>query len=199
MAVSALVSIDEVFAEINDVNEADTDAGELQGFIDAITEVVEEITGPVLPDSRTETHDGGQPVIMLRAYPVLTVESVTEYSPAAQVLAAEPYGTTTFTGYGYRLEADIGRLTRTSGGIPRSFACGTGNIAVSYTVGRATVPPGIRNAALELIRLHWQPQQSGNVPGAGDDDNDGQVILGYFVPRKVLDLLGPQQRAPRVA
>lgn len=201
-----IISLADAYAELNVTNPDGSDDVELQGFIDAITRVIENIVGPVVPRPIVETYPGGNSTIILRSYPVQSVTSVTEYTPSATVLNAEPLGTSSYTASGYRLEPDIGRLTRTSGGLPTLFCpvwSGTsGEVQVSYVAGQSSVPKNIRLGALELLRLHWQPQQSGNWPGEEPDNTDfgaGTMILGFFVPNKVMDLLKPDQVAPKVA
>lgn len=194
--MAALVTLDEAYDAINDPSGADD--SELSALIDAVTGVVEAIVGPVTSREVTDVLDGGGDTVVLRKYPVISVDSVTEYTPSAQTLAAEPYGST-YTGYGYRVNLNTGVLTRTSSGTPRSFASGTGNVVVNYTAGRSEIPANVKQAALELIRLHWQPQQSGNLPGISSDEYVDSGDVPFFVPNRVRELLAPSRIAPVVA
>lgn len=201
MTVEAIVDLADVHKELSIPSDNPARDDELQVFIDGITAVVEEIAGPVIPRDLDEFYDGGSTVIMLRAYPVIAVSAVTEYTPGANTLTAEPYGSSSYSGLGYRARLDIGKLTRTTGGYPRIFAPGSENIHVTYTAGRGAVPAGVKLATLELIRIHWQPERTAgpDTLDAGDQgDFDGVTVLGYMVPNRVLDMLGPDQRAPRV-
>lgn len=197
------VTAAEVRAELNlgaDLSQDD----ELAGFIASLSRVVEAVVGPVAPTPYVEWCDGSNDRVVLKHYPVLSVEAVAEYSRGvAQVLADEPLDTTAvFTHAGYQVVPETGEVIRTSGGVPYRFARGTRNVKVSYTAGKPEVYGNLREAVLELIRLHWRPQRTGGpatIGSRGDDsDSDGQTILGFFVPGKVLDLLLPDRRAPSV-
>lgn len=194
-----IVTFDEAMDAVNATDMSSSDQSELQDLIDGITEVVENIVGAITSDPVTEFYDGGSDTIVLKSYPVLTVASVTEYTPTGTVLTAEPFGTDPFTDNGYRLNSETGVLTRTSGGQVRRFAVGDKNVQVVYTPGRGTVPASVRSGAKDLLRLHWQPQQSGNLPGIGNDEfGAGETVLGYYVPYKVMDQLTPHRTAPKV-
>jgi len=188
--LTEVVSLDEVKAELNIPSSNTDDDTELSGYIDAATTIIEFLCGPVVPAEYTETHDGGSPVIFLKRRPVLSVATVTEYTPTAYPLTEEPLGGS-YTTYGYRMDAEKGTLLRTSAAIPTRFAPGVQNVTVTYTAGRAAVPANIRGAALELVRTQWQPQQSGNLPGIDVDNEPGKNVLGYYVPYRVTEMLGP--------
>lgn len=192
---SMIVSLDDAKAEINDPTST-TDDAELVGYIQGVSTVIEAFVGPVATRSLDEFYDGGRDRIYTRTRPILEIATVTEYTPTPQVLAYEPLGTPTFTSFGYRL-GNGDSIIRTAGGSIRPFACGQENVEIVYTAGRATVPANIRQAALTLIRLNWQPQQSGNLPGIGTTDDEpepGQQMLGYYIPPNVLEMLSPDRQ-----
>lgn len=196
MAYTWPVTVAEVKAELNTTSTADDT--ELQGFIDAATSVVENITGPVASTAYTERHDGGQPAIVLTRYPVITVDSITEYDTqgTGTTLNQEPLGTATYTDDGYRVDLPVGVLTRTAGGIVTRFAPGTANVVVSYHAGQSTVPAAVRMAALEFIRRWWTSSQaSGSVTYPVDlDQLSGQDLTGP----SIRTLLAPYRKAPHV-
>lgn len=201
MPYSWPVTATEVDAELNLGSDTSQNA-ELQGFIDAATEVVENIVGPITSTAYTETLDGGNATVLLTHYPVVSVDSVTEYSSGTgQVLAAEPLGTDPYTGYSYTVDLTTGVLTRTSSGVPWRFAAGTGNVVVAYHAGRASVPASVRLAALLLTQHLWEQTQRGNstgrpVPGA---EADSDLDYGPSKESQAMALLEAYRKAPKVA
>lgn len=173
---------------------------ELQRFIDAADPVIEDIVGPVNQVQVTEWYDGGRATIVLRKNPVISVDTVTEYvnaAPHVLTVAATPAAGGTYT---YSFDPD-GILHRTIGSGPTWFAGGVGNIAVTYTAGRDTVPPTIKLAALELIRHLYQSTQQGGRPafGGGALEEGPWAPASFAVPTRVIELLNPYKREPRIA
>lgn len=200
------VTLTEAKAETNISSSVDDD--ELQAKIDAATAILENhplytIKDHVSSATWTEWADGGNEQIVLKHYPVLSVASVAEYTPAAQVIAAEPTDTTaTFTGYGYTIDTDSGILTRTSSGLPTTWT--DGRVKIVYTAGVTTVPADIREAALQLIEHLWQTQRGGQGTGvpAGLDAQDYTAETGgiaYNLPNRVVELLEPYRKTPAIA
>lgn len=202
---TALVTLDDVRAEINSTSTADD--AELQGFIDGATPVIEAIVGTVLPVTVTDEHitDTTNPwpyhygtwprytygvrSVVLRRQPVLSVTSVS-------VSSMDGSNAYTMPPSSYRLDQASGMVT-----VIDSSAFGP-MVTVTYMAGRATVPRNVRSATLELIRTHWQPQQAGAyLPGMAsqDDGGPGMNVMGYFVPNRVMELLTPSGQGPVVA
>lgn len=177
MASTDIVTVDEVKKHLN-IGVSDTSQDdELTGFIEAVTEVIEHIVGPVVARSVTETHDGGHSAIVLRKPPVLSVTSVTENGTAV-------------SGYAPSLEAGV--LYRGTGR-GRWAGC-RGAVTVTYQAGRASVPASIKLAAKDLTQINFRPQQGGNYSpfdSGGDASEAGQMILGFFVPNRVMQMLSP--------
>lgn len=173
------------------------DDTELQGFVEAITAVVESITGPIAATSYTESIDGGESTIALRHLPVVSVTSITEYQGNNAVTLTEattPAGAT--SGLNYSLDKATGVITRLSGpGWAYPFFVGTRNIVVTYTAGYATAPANVRLAALELIRENWTQSKNG---GRRPQTDDGYTINGWFVPNRVHELLRPNAQIPGI-
>jgi hypothetical protein len=157
---------------------------ELRGFVDTVTDLIEHVSGSVIRRSVVETHSGAyKPALLLRQPPVMSIASVTENG-------------TTLAATDYSLDADAGLLYRMAGAyLPSRWRAGVKNIVVTYLAGRASVPAPVREAALDLIRINWRPQQGGNFSpfdgGRGDDAGAAQVRLGFFVPNRVAQLLAP--------
>jgi uncharacterized phiE125 gp8 family phage protein len=190
----AIVTAAEVRAHLN-LTDATQDV-ELQGFISAAQAIVENITGAVVPAVYTETYDGGMTAIILRHTPVLSITSVTEnWGPTAYTLTNQPVGSSV-DAWGYDLEnANSGKVVRrTVTGFPFPFYRGVGNIAITYTAGRASVPADIRLAALRLIEHLWSSQQGR--AGRMQQDNPGAA---HAVPYFVQELLEPHMTMPGIA
>jgi hypothetical protein len=172
----------------------------LQALIDAATPVIEYYTGPLTPRPVTETHDGDGDYLMLRRYPVVSVLSVTEWrSSSPHVLE---HSTTSNRIDGYQLDPDIGEVRRVgAGGWPRCWWPGQRNVEIVYTAGQTTIPPNAKHAARELV-AHWWRQRRGGTAGGLTPAGEGAFTagggMGYGVPNRVLDILGPTRRAPEL-
>lgn len=202
---AGIVSLSEV-KEALDITSTSNDT-ELQGMIDAATAVLVNHPGYRVADvvgstSYTEWVDGGSGTIVLRHYPVTGNPTVTEYTPTAQVIAAEPLDTTSsFTGYGYQVDRTSGILTRTSGGLG---TCWRGRVKVVYTAGSTVVPADVRQAALVLVDHLWQTQRGGvgTLPVGLDltDETSAPAFgVGFTLPNRVRELLEPYTRTSAVA
>ncbi len=135
---------------------------------------------------------------MLSWRPVLSVSLVTESygGGTTYTLTNQDPSGASLDSYGYSLDKDTGKLTRRVSGMAARFMAGRNNIRAVYQAGRITTPPNIRNAALELIRFNYVPQQSGNLTSWGrgtsnDTDVEGSMRLGFFVPNRVMEQLNP--------
>ena len=168
----SLVTLAETKLQLNIPTSDTTQDAELLIYIDAATEVVEFVTGPIVPKQYVnEVHDGGYPFIMLFNPPILTVDSVVEYlGRIAYTITPQPLGSTV-DNYGYSLDSPAtGKLTRRSGaGTPMSWLSGRSSIIVTYTAGRVLVPAAVRLAALLDIGDIWQKTQQGGRDQASDD------------------------------
>jgi hypothetical protein len=155
---------------------------ELQGFLDAAIDVAEGIVGPITVRSFTETHYGhaGGPLFLFRT-PVESVESVAN-------------------GYGpYSL---VGLTADTSMGAVRSASSYglRGDVTVTYTAGRATIPAAVRLAVLIIAAHLWETQRGAAPLPFGVNDVDAPTPgLGYAIPRRAEELLAPFATGPVLA
>jgi hypothetical protein len=158
---------------------------ELAGFIDAAVEAVEQVVGPILPRTVTERHHGG--IGVLRQAPVLAVTAVASSNGDA-VLPTAYYVDTATGEFALSTYRDV---------LIEPFRDGRDYVTVTYTAGRDTVPPGVRMAVLELVRLHYTAGQQGYRPNYGEPElaTDDVVINGYLLSRKVLGWLAPYRVA----
>jgi hypothetical protein len=201
MPVTALCTLADVKAGLNDFTGTTGNDAELQDFIDGMTEVVQYLVGPVIPTSFTEQHDGGAPHVLLHHGPVLSVTSVDEWDGRIHytITQQDLNVATTFDGYGFTVNLETGVLTRRSSGMQCRFAPGVQNIIVTYQAGRASVPPSIKRATVELVRINYQQTQQGGAPKYGqtsayDDTVDATSVMGYLVPNRVMEMLMAQKR-----
>jgi hypothetical protein len=175
----------------------------LRAMINALTPVIEGITGPIVQRVyQNETYDGGNFFIALRHRPVISVQSVIEYrGPIAYVLTQVPtpdLGTI----YSYMFEPPGRLVRRTVGGGITPFPAGADQVFVTYTAGFQTVPYNVREAALELVRVNYQQTEQGGRPQWGTDESVEPIagpMLGFFIPNRVRELLSPSKRHPSVA
>ena len=182
-----VVSLLEVKTHLNYPDPTVTsDDAELQGFIDAAVDSAERYCGPLTSQTVTDSFYDftGGTWLLLRTWPVLSVQSVTDSSG------------TVYTA----VTADLsgGRVKLTSGTIT------SGDVTVAYTVGRASVPPLVRLGILDLIAHWWQRGQEGSGPGGGaigqnayDQEDTTSPYEG--VPLDVLEKWRPYMLPPRAA
>jgi hypothetical protein len=107
-----LVSVAETKTELNKLSAVDD--VELAGYVGAASEAIVYLTGPILPTSLVERHDGGDVEVLLRRCPVLSVQSVVEHSGAGAgvaVVERQPGE----SGDGFYLDAATAELTRVTG------------------------------------------------------------------------------------
>ncbi|MGW0599958.1 head-tail connector protein [Streptomyces sp. NPDC002776] len=184
----ALLTLAEAKKQLNLTSNTDDD--ELQAYVDAVTEPIEEYIGPVEPRAVLERHDAeaGRRLLVLRTMPVLSLTSVTP------VLA----GGASYPVDGLTLDPDTGELRRLDGGVFR------GLLDVALQAGRPAVTPTINLAARMLVQHLWRtqrPSRGGGLAGGGDDYSVGEPIVGYgyAIPNRVLELLAPYRLPPGVA
>jgi hypothetical protein len=199
-AATDLVTIADVASHLNwDATQQAKYATEMARFISATTAVVEDISGPVVQRAFDEWYSGGSSRLQLSNYPVASVTLVEESygGDVLWTLTEQPVDQTGGDAYGYTIDKTHGMLVRRASHVAIPFAAGALNVHVQYTAGMcadtASVPPNIALAALELIRINWQPQQGGNRPqmGATDMPVADALRLGFFVPNRVMEILKP--------
>ncbi len=172
--------------------------GVLTTIINAATDIVTDIVGPVVATSYDEWYEGGSPTITVLHHPVLQVERVIEYrGRVAYELTQAPspdYAST----YSYQWEKP-GMLTRrTAGGLAVAFPAGVRTVHVEYVAGRATLNGNIKLGALEIIRHLFDTTQQGQRPDYGPDEAMTH-IMGYAIPNRVLETLQASRRHPSIA
>lgn len=171
-AGAQLVSLGEAKAHLNIADSTTTYDDELTRFIDVVTELCEAYTGTALyARSVTETHDGGDTVLVLRRPPVVSVTSVTV---SGSTVSSDSYVVDTVSGL-------VRSLTGSIGSQPQ-------DTTVVYRAGRSPVPARARHAALEALRHLWATQRGAMARSTlnGDEYVAG---MGWSLPRRVMELL----------
>lgn len=178
-------------------------------LIETVRPVVESITGPIIPQQFDEWHDGGQTYVKLRrcpstgygTSPVLTLIACSEYNGPIEwplsVVASPDRGQL----YSAMLDVALGRVVRrTAGGGVQGFPLGPQAVHVVYESGQSEIPANVREAALELLRINYeQTMATGRGSRTRADESDTGIPLGFYIPRRVRELLSPNRRHPSIA
>lgn len=196
---TTIVSLADAKAHLNKTD--NTDDTELQYFIEAATPIIENIAGPVLPQTKTEYYSGGVSQINLNWLPILSITSIVEtYGQTNYNLTEITLGSSN-TAFGFTVDYTTGRIIRRAYNAEALFPVGSNNVKVVYQAGRATIPANVRLATLMLIQHLWSTSQlnrQGGRPTLGGDDSF-TVGAGFAVPNRVRELLQPSPRVPGVA
>jgi hypothetical protein len=182
----ALVTLEEAKRQL-DIDSTAHDV-ELQLYVDSLDSVIEGYVGVVEQREVTDVLTGGGPALAVLHPPLVSVSALAggpaggSVTYAADTLSSDP----------------AGLITRTDGS---PFPAGS--YTVTYTAGRAAVPPTVKLAALILLQHLWRTQYGASrVPVGGADDwsvTDPIPGFGYAVPNRVLQLLEPFKLPPGVA
>lgn len=192
----ALVSLAAVknYLNINASDEAHDER--LTRAIHGVTAVIEGITGPILPQTFTERHAGGGHLIAvhhppsrgLGTTPIFTLVSCDAAGSSLAVVDDPSVATGECV-----LFDGLGIISRYAGSAAARFARGPRAVRVVYVAGQSSVPANVHEAALELIRVNWTTTQAvgrGRMTVSDDQDSSGPA-LGFFIPRRVRELLAP--------
>ena len=170
----ALLSLADAKAHLNITSTTSDD--ELREYLEAATAVIEEKIGPVVRRTHTEQFMGGGCRIYLHRTEVLTVTALTLVSDGSTPVSLSELN----------INGPRGVITRKNGS-----AFPTGQMSITYTVGRTYVQPNWTLAAKIIVKHNWDTQL-GNLPSVQGDD-PGYVVSGsgYLVPYRALALLEP--------
>ncbi len=182
---------------------------ELVSLIDAVTPLLEQEVGPLVPTVYEEWHDGGSNLIQLLrtpsvafgSTPILQLIAASEYrGPIEYPLALVPspvFGSI----YSAMLVVDDGTLTRrTAGGRTIAFMPGRQSVHVFYQGGQAVTPPNVKQAAKEAVRVGYRwPQQIGQGSMSAADRMEVGAALQAELSRVIRLWTKPTRRAPSFA
>jgi hypothetical protein len=183
------VSLDDVRAYLNLPNTLDDT--ELRSFISAAVGLIEDLIGPIVPVTVTETFDGGGRQISLRTTPVISVQTVTErMAQSTYTDTLDDAAGGSFHSYGYQLDGET--ITKQMSGFPVAFFPGRRNVAVTYTAGRSSLSPKLQKAIAEQVRHLWQTQQGSR----SRQTEDWSPQMAFSIPNRVKELLGIDMSLP---
>lgn len=192
-----ILTFDEAQQAINMVGSGATHGFELEMWVSAISEAIDDACGPVVVRTITdETHYvDGENVLYLRHTPVSTVTTVTEYrSGTGTPVTAEAVG----VAGGYLLHNDT--LTRRSSWSTSSWF---GIVTVSYTAGRYATTDDVaakfKLAAASILRRLWARESA--AWSRGGDVFGTEPTIGFFkaVDPMITEFLGDELKPPALA
>lgn len=198
---TALVTLSDVKEHLN-LDESDTTQdAKLQGFIDAATAFIQNLTGPIVNQTFTEVHSGGGSTICVFHPPIVSVTSIVEYvGPVGYALTEAELGQPAGA-YSYSIDDPRSGIIRRrwQGGFAGPFIAGDHNIAVTYVGGQASVPADIRMAVLQDIAGMYQPSQLGSNPYYNNQATGNGPLnpVGLF-PRVAAILSDASKRTPAI-
>lgn len=183
-----IVPLDEMLTALRMTTQvSDRDRSDMRLFLAAATEVIEDIVGTVLIRTVTQVSDGGRNAINLW-------QAVAEEGD----IVVTVNGSTLTEGVGFVVWRRAGIIYAGSSTSPTYFSSGRQNVSVTYPSGSSTIKPNVRLAAIELCRHMWQfgrqANQRAQLPGDLPTEDMAQTPAGFLIPRRVLQLLGPDAR-----
>lgn len=153
---------------------------ELQGFVDAATAAVETQLGQVV-EQRTivDQLDFASSVtaFLLKSVPVISLTSL---------VSLDGTQTWTVTSPVMYLDGASGCVTVLSGPPVK------GSVLATYQAGYATVPANIKLAAKIIIQHLWETQRGTMGVQLGGEAESYVAGRGFAIPRRAIELLGPQ-------
>jgi hypothetical protein len=201
-AHSLIISLAEARAALGTATANTVKDEDLRSFISACTPTMEDICGPILSTTRTETYDGGGTQIALNYAPVVSVTTVIESygSNYAKTLTLQ----NRFAGggsdaYGYDIDLATGIITRLAAGVAVHFPSGQRNIQIVYIAGRAVITPNIILATRRLVKHLFQSEQQDYNPPQFGPESLTHTPSGFTVPSEVIMLCANSKRLPGVA
>lgn len=180
---------------------------QLVGLIEDVRPLIEEHTGPLLPQLFVERFDGGQNIISLThtpsfgygTTPILNLLGVSEFRGPIeyplQIIQNPVYGGI----YTCELDPRLGTITRrTAGGGVIAFLPGRNSVKVEYQAGQETIPANVRRACRETIRWWYQTTQAVGRGSLTQADSEPQMPM-VSLPYHAVAMLNPTRRYPSLA
>lgn len=145
---------------------------ELRLYIAAATPIIEDIIGPVLVASKTQTIPKGWEYGALHYLPVSSITSV-QYADLTTVPS---------TNYEVNLPAGLLRFKY------QTYQ----DVIVTYVSGTPTIPPNIRLAVRVLVKHWWMVDKQDLRNRTDQQQGQGWTPSGFAVPKRVLELCQPK-------
>jgi hypothetical protein len=181
----------------------------LIGFIQAIQPLIEEQTGPIIPQTFVEEYPGGNNVLSLShrpavgygTTPILNLLACSEFLGAREYPLSLVGNVALGSIYSYKVNVRLGTITRrTSGGGTIAFPAGPDSVIVTYQAGQAVVPANVQLAVCETIRSLWQTTQPvGTGRRTVADALETASTPGWALPPNAQKWLKPTRRGPSIA
>jgi hypothetical protein len=169
----------------------------IRDYISAITNVIETLYGIVVQRSVTEQRRGGTDTISLSYRPVVSITSVTEYIAGVSYVGTQANDPAHSSTYGFTFDAQKGSIVRrNSAGLRMVFM---DEVWITYLAGLTIIPDNVLMAARELLRFWWQFGQEGRSTSRNQSSEDVITVVGYAVPRRIIEMLGNTPLAPGFA
>lgn len=198
--LGGILSLAETKTSLNITNSKSDEL--IRGYIAVATALIEDVIGPVIPTSHTETVQATDTIVLAKA-PVLSITSIASTFP----LSGGPISLTPM----YLLDPLSGvlRQNRSQYGPDPAFAWGgydpffavygggagygaAGFLTVMYVAGRPIVPPLARQAAHIIVNSLMQTQRgSSPMPVQGGEQASGPPEI---MPPEAVELLAPLRR-----
>lgn len=169
----------------------------LRDYIGAVTAVIEALYGIVVQRSFTEQRYGGTDTVSLSYQPVVSITSATEYIAGVAYALTQANNPASSTSYGFTFDPQKGSITRRNAGGLRIVI--VDEIWVTYIAGLTIIPDNVLLAARELLRFWWQFGQEGRTNARSVGIEDTITVIGYAIPRRVVEMLGNTYHAPGFA
>lgn len=180
---ASLLTVAELRSLLNVATGELADADLVQTYIDAVTEVVEDLSRPIIDGPRTLTFSGAGSALTA-PWPFSSVTSVVESG-------------VTLTGSDYYFNGDAGIIWRGTSTAGLSWATGSDNVTVVVQAG--SVPTGAQTlAAVKLFKHLWRDRTMPRLSGTFAPDTT-YTPSGFAVPHEVAELLMTVPRFPGFA
>ena len=203
-----LVSVADVKDVLNLMDLDRVHDSKIMRWIRAARPVIEALTGPIIPTTLEEWHDGGHysitlwriPSSALGTSPILIVNAISEYNgpiewPLAMISSPDEGEL-----YSAQVEVNIGRIVRrTAGGGSQAFPSMPQSVHVWYTAGQSSVPDNVYEGTLEYIRQNYQDQAQALRSGKSRSPVVEGPPAGYAVSYRVREILAANRRYPSLA
>lgn len=176
-----MITLTEAKLQLNIPESNTTHDGELQSYVDAVSDAVERYTGRVgevrtITGERHATRDTYR--LWLHHSPVQSLTSI-----------ARVDGSLTWNATDLDVDTDSGVIRVLSGSLL------SGLLEVTYEAGHETVPANYSLAARIILQHLWRTQRGVGVAtftGTGETTTmeSGEGGMGFAVPRRAIELLG---------
>jgi|ERR1035437_845056 hypothetical protein len=180
-------------------------------YIEAVRPLIENLTGPIIPERYDEWYEGGHVSISLRhkpsfgygTTPIFNVMAVSEYRGPIEYnlsLVGTPTQGSVYSGMS---NDELGIIVRRSaGGASTPFWRDPNHpqqsVHVVYQAGQERVPANVRRAALETVRWWYQTTEAVGRGGLTRSD-DEQIRPMVALPYHCEAMLAPTRRHPALA